>query len=150
MILVILALAVIVMFIGRALGGFDDDIGGGFVVVGALTALFSVIVAIFLGVFVSAHSVIDNTIAMYQEENIKIEKQIATAVTQYQKHETEIFTDVAPESSITLVAMYPELKSDKLVQKQLEVYTQNTEKIKELKKSKINASVERWWLYFGN
>lgn len=93
--------------------------------------------------------VIDDQIAMYQEENTNIEDQIAATVKQYQEYETEIFTEVAPESSITLVALYPELKSDTLVQKQIEVYTANNQKIKELKEKQITGSVKRWWLYFG-
>lgn len=47
------------------------------------------------------------------------------------------------------VALYPELKSDTLVQSQIEVYVENNKAIKELKSSAINASVYRWWLYFG-
>ena len=30
-----------------------------------------------------------------------------------------------------------------------EVYVENNKAIKELKSSAINASVYRWWLYFG-
>ena len=86
---------------------------------------------------------------MYQEENSKIEEQIAETVKQYQQHETDIFTEVTPDSSITLVALYPELKSDTLVQSQIEVYVNNNEKVKSLKESKINGSIYRWWLYFG-
>ena len=86
---------------------------------------------------------------MYQAENESIEAQISECVKQYQQYETEIFTEVAPESSITLVSLYPELKADALVSKQIEVYVDNNEKIKELKMSKINGDITRWWLYFG-
>lgn len=93
--------------------------------------------------------VIDDKIAMYEEKNSRIEEQIAAVVEQYQKYETEIFTEVAPESSMTLVALYPELKSDTLVQSQIDIYVQNNEKIKSLREQKINEKVYRWWLYFG-
>lgn len=86
---------------------------------------------------------------MYEEENTKIEQQIADVVTQYQEYEAGIFTEVAPESAMTLVALYPELKSDTLVQSQIEVYADNNKQIKELKCMAINTSVIRWWLYFG-
>lgn len=86
---------------------------------------------------------------MYEEENTKIEQQIADVVTQYQEYEEGIFTEVAPESAMTLVALYPELKSDTLVQSQIEVYVDNNKQIKELKSMSINASIFRWWLYFG-
>ena len=92
---------------------------------------------------------IDERIAMYEEENVKIEQQIAEVVTQYQQYEKEIFTEVKPESSMTLVSLYPELKSDTLVQKQIEVYTANNEKIKALKEREITAGYLKWWLYFG-
>ena len=35
------------------------------------------------------------------------------------------------------------------VQKQIEVYINNNEKIKSLKEDNITGNVKRWWLYFG-
>lgn len=107
------------------------------------------IAAFVLGCCVSGLSVIDDKIAMYQEENANIEEQIAAVVSQYQEYESNIFESVAPESAVTLVSLYPDLKSDTLVQKQIEVYLSNNETIKELKEEKIGGSVLRWWLYFG-
>lgn len=107
------------------------------------------ITTIILGVEVSQLSVLDAQIKMYQEENTKIEQQIANVVCQYQQYETEIFITVAPEDSVSLVALYPELKSDKLVQEQINIYVANNEKIRELKEEQINGNVLRWWLYFG-
>lgn len=119
------------------------------VVIGGVALVVSLIALVCLSVSVSGLKVIDNKIEMYQEENAKIEAQIAVTVEKYQQHETNIFTEVAPDSSITLVALYPELKSDTLVQSQIEVYIENNNKIKSLKEEKINGSVYRWWLYFG-
>ena len=92
---------------------------------------------------------IDKKIAMYEEENAGIEQQITDVVKQYQEYESGIFKDIAPESVITLVTLYPELKSDTLVQSQIEVYIENNKEIKELKNMTVNASFYRWWLYFG-
>ena len=77
------------------------------------------------------------------------EKRVANVVTQYQEYEKKTFTAVVPEDSMTLVSLYPELKSDKLVQKQIDVYVENNKKIKSLKEKQINGKVLRWWLYFG-
>lgn len=99
--------------------------------------------------FVVDSRFVDSKIAMYQDENAKIETQIAEAVERHMQHETDVFTSVKPESSMTLVAMYPELKSDKLVESQINTYVWNNNKIKELKEQKINAKTARWWLYFG-
>ena len=113
----------------------------------AAVCLFFVIVITTL--FSAGGRTADEKIAMYQEENTKIEEQIATVVEQYQNYETEIFTSVKPESSVALVSLYPELKSDTLVQSQIEVYVQNNKKIKELRESKIDYANFLWWLYFG-
>ena len=147
MILVILGISILLIVLGIILD--PDDLGIIPAGAGVIGFILSFIVMIFLIVGVSSLSVIDDKIAMYQEENTRIEEQISATVEQYQNYETEIFTEVKPESSITLVSLYPELKSDTLVQKQIEVYTANNEKIKELKEQKISSSVKRWWLYFG-
>lgn len=116
---------------------------------GIAMSICSLIAIVVLSIEVSNLSVIDDRIAMYQEENTKIEEQIAEVVKQYQEYETDIFTEVKPDSAITLVSLYPELKSDSLVNSQIEVYVSNNQKIKELREEEITGSVKRWWLYFG-
>ena len=153
MILVILFIGILMVTLGIVL--YDkldygkDKIGKIFQIIGTVATIISTIVTIVLLVCVLNRVNIEKKIAIYEEENTKIEQQIADTVKQYQEYETGIFTEVAPESSITLVALYPELKSDTLVQSQIEVYVENNKTIKELKSSAINAPVYRWWLYFG-
>lgn len=130
---------------------YNNEIAGSVLgVIASIGACISIIGSLVLIGDVVNLRVLDNQIAMYQEENEKIEDQIGAMVMQYQEYETEIFTDIKPESSITLVSLYPELKSDTLVQEQIKIHTANNQKIKELKEKKINGSVYRWWLYFGN
>lgn len=153
MILVILVIGILMVTLGIVL--YDkldygkDKIGKIFQIIGTVATIISTIVTIVLLVCVLNRVNIEKKIALYEEENAKIEQQIADTVKQYQEYETGIFTEVAPESSITLVALYPELKSDTLVQSQIEVYVENNKTIKELKSSAITAPVYRWWLYFG-
>lgn len=117
---------------------------------GSIPLAIGVIVAISLAVQVSNLSVINEKIAMYEQENAKIEQQIETAITAYQQHEKDVFTEVKPDSYIQLVSIYPELKSDTLVKEQIKTYQSNNKKIKELKVTAINGNVKRWWLYFGH
>lgn len=153
MILCILALGILMIILGIVL--YDklnygkDEIGTIFQIVGTVTTIISTMVAIVLLVCVLNRFNIEKKIALYEEENVKIEQQIADTVKQYQEYETGIFTEVSPKDSITLVALYPELKSDILVQSQINVYVENNKTIKELKSLAINASGYRWWLYFG-
>ena len=153
MILAILAFGILTIILGVIL--YDkldcgkDEIGTILQIIGTVATIISTIVSIVLLICVLNRVNIDKKIALYEEENTKIEQQIADTVKQYQEYETGIFTEVSPEDYITLVALYPELKSDTLVQSQIEVYVENNKAIKELKSSAINASVYRWWLYFG-
>lgn len=123
--------------------GFVVTIAGGFL------SIVCIIATVVLTMCVSDLTVIDEKISMYEKENTAIENQIAETVTQYMIYENEVFSKVAPENAVTMVALYPELKSDTLVQKQIEVYFSNAEQIKSLKEQKISGSVCRWWLYFG-
>lgn len=151
MIIVIFIVAVLMLIAGICLVENTDfeNTGALFGILGAILTLVCIASTITLAVDVSKLKVIDQKIEMYQEENAKIEHQISEVVKQYQDYESGIFAEVAPESSITLVALYPELKSDTLVQKQIEVYLENNTTIWKLKEEKINESIMRWWLYFG-
>ena len=148
MILVIFLIGIALVVAGFVVDeGWDEGIG--LWVVGSLISAIALVAAIFTGVSLSLADVADEKIAMYEEENAVIEEQIAIIVEQYQEYETDIFENAKVESPITYVSMYPELKSDSLVQKQIEIYVANNDKIKELKNEAINKSVYRWWLYFG-
>ena len=152
MILVILGVCVGLLVLGVILYDILDMDFGIYLEVGSgIACVIAAIMAVILIVDVSTLSVIDEKIAMYQEENTAIEEQISAVVKQYQEYESEIFEESAKnvEADIILASLYPELKSNTLVQSQIEMYVANNNKIKELRESKISGSVSRWWLYFG-
>lgn len=91
----------------------------------------------------------DQKIQMYQEENEKIEEDVSVIITQYMKHENETFDMSKIESSTVLIQMYPELKSNELVSKQIDIYNENNKKIKKLKLEKIKNQKAKFYLYFG-
>ena len=150
MIIVIFLICVGVIVLGAWLYNDVEEIAGGVTMAcGIMGSIASFIALIVLLINVSSLKSIEPQIKMYQTENTNIENQITECVREYQKYETEIFTEVAPDSAITLVSLYPELKSDELVKKQIEIYVANNQKIKELKERKIKGDVYRWWVYFG-
>ena len=91
----------------------------------------------------------DQKIQMYQEENEKIEEDVSVIITQYMEHENETFDMSKIESSTVLIQMYPELKSNELVSKQIDIYNENNKKIKKLKLEKIKNQKAKFYLYFG-
>ena len=152
MILLIFGICILMIVGGFILDektGVDSDLCFGISGIGMVVGFFALVGLIIVGVNVKSLSVIDDRIVMYEEENARIEQQIADVVEQYQKYETDIFREVAPESAVTMVSLYPELKSDSLVQAQIEVYTENNKTIRDLRDKQIKGNVYRWWLYFG-
>lgn len=114
-----------------------------------LLGIFDVIVAIeIIMSFVTGITAKDK-IKMYQEENKIIENQIDVLVKNYMEYEGTTLKEFKSESSITLVSIYPNLKSDELVKTQIRTYTENNEKIKELKEIEIDLKIGKWLLYFG-
>lgn len=89
-------------------------------------------------------------IKMYQTENKKIENQIGELVKGYMDYESETYKNFKNESSITMVNLYPDLKSNELVQKQMNIYLTNNDKIKELNEKEIDTKIGKWLLYFDN
>lgn len=148
MMVVIIGVCVVLMVLGYiAYANSYDDVG--FVVVPAIMLAVSIIVTIFLGISVTKLSVIDEKIAMYQEENTRIEEQVSIIVNDYLEHELNMVDAASIDSPIVLATLYPELKSNELVAHQIDIYVANNKTIKALKTQKINGSVCRWWLYFG-
>ena len=117
--------------------------------VGVATLFFGACGA-FLWFNIRTGHVIAEKIAMYEEENEKIESSIETAVRTYMNYEKSTFVELTGnEDMISLVSLFPELKSDTLVQQQINVYIANNDQIKQLREQQIDLSKDRWLLYFG-
>ena len=119
-------------------------------VVGSIVTAVSLIAILSIGIEYSNAMVIDDKIALYQEENEKIENEISVLVENYKKYETDTLKEFNTNNPSTILSLYPELKSDALVCKQIELYTNNCQQIKELKELKLDYGVYAWWLYFGD
>ena len=98
---------------------------------------------------ISTEHVLDQKIVMYEEENTSIEQSIGSIVEDYMDYESNAYSDLKSQDLIELVTNFPELKADALVQKELDIYIENNQKIKELKEEKIDLSTMKWLLYFG-
>lgn len=124
----------------------DDDLA--FIPLGGFVIKLGVLV--YLLIKLIEMRVINEKIELYTNQNNEIENKIAVVVKKYMEHENKTFKDLKTDTSyITLTTLYPELKSDKLIEKEIDLYEANNEKIITLKEQKINERVYKWWLYFG-
>lgn len=108
---------------------------------------------IFTSMIVNCNKVYTKQLAIYEEENAKIEKVIDDTIANYKEYEGSTYKDFKLDESADItvkVNTYPELKSNELVVKQLEIYQKNNETIKQLKADIAEVSLFKWLLYFGN
>lgn len=119
-------------------------------IVGGTVLIVSIIVTIIIGIEYSGHMTIDERIELYRQENANIESQMSVIVSEYMGFETETLEKFKNENSTTLVSLYPELKSNTLVTKQLELYIQNNQVIKSLECERLKYRIYAWWLFFGD
>ena len=89
-------------------------------------------------------------LAMYEEENIKIEEKVKSTVQGYMNYESDTYKNLIENADLeTLLIKYPELNSNELVKSEIELYKENSKKIKELREQEITKSVWDWWLKFN-
>ena len=91
---------------------------------------------------------INKKIIMYTQENNQIQSDIQNVVEKYQDYEAGTFENLKIDNE-ALIYLYPELKTNDLAKKQIDVYVKNNQQIKKLKTGKINNDGLKWLLYFG-
>jgi len=127
----------------------DNDIGEVFSVFGLFISVVALIgIIINIGILINGRT-LDDKIAMYEQENAAIEQSVDVLVKDYYRHESDAYSSLTPENAVLFASAYPELQSNELATKQLEIYVENNNNIKELKKDQINLSKNRFCLYFG-
>ena len=155
LLLLLISVALVVLFFLLArwdAGGYDDVWDLLSLIFGVASIVF-LIICIFLVHSVKTEFVIDERIAMYEEENAEIEHQIGEIVTNYMSYEQETFektkNNIGSDVMVN-VSMFPELKSDTLVAGQMEIYAANKAKIISLREEKVELKGKKWLLYFGH
>lgn len=139
---------ILVIATAKLVNSYDEEIaivtGFGAVIVGI--AVIIVTVCLFDVTYRT-----DKMIQIYTEENEEVEKKLENAVQNYMQYEKDIMISVSPGTdTISLISLYPELKSDKLVESEIETYISNNDKIKELRAGKTYKSTYKFLLFFGH
>lgn len=119
----------------------------GFVVSLVFSFILSLITVFVIFDYIS-YRVVDDKITMYQEENKTIEQDIKYIVEQSRSHESDTYRDILDNPTALAIA-FPELKSNELASKQIDLYVKNNNKIKSLKLKKIERENYKFWLFFG-
>ena len=164
MLIVLFIIFLLMIIIGFSLAkwadkGYDHE---GILIFAALGTVLGciaefIIVCFIIGcaIGISQLKVADRKIQMYEEENSNIQNQVAEIVKNYQDYEQNTYTeslkniDISNTDVVVLSQLYPDIKSNEMISKQIQIYQDNNNKIKEIKEDKLNNEICKWWLYFG-
>lgn len=124
MLIVLLIISILITIGGFVilLKSFDLEEIGGFISIFGIIA--SIVVIVWITVDVSqivGLKTVDQRITMYEEENRKIEQDVATIVKDYMNYEQNTYKmateEIDSSSLLILTELYPELKANELVKK---------------------------------
>jgi len=138
----ILMFALLVVAVGKHK---DDDV---------ITIAICVVGVLLIGLLICGGCLINGRtyqkkIDILTEENNRIETDVAELVESYMEHENIIVDAAKSDSAITLINLYPDLKSSELVQSEIEIHNKNVEEIKQYRLKQASLSNYKWMLYFG-
>lgn len=144
--ILLLAAYVISIAIQRKSGRYIDELD---LMLPVIVLVILLITFVALLVNIINGTTIDSKIELHQTQNTEIESKIQATVASYLAHERQTYKDLKPDNAIAVVLAYPELHSNELVKKQIELYEENNKKVMQLKEEKVNQTIYKWWLCFG-
>lgn len=120
---------------------------------GAILTACVELIGLFFFMFVLAEVVngytIPQQIAIYEQDNAKIENQLLSLIYAAQTYEAGFYTEFKSENAVAADSVCPELRSVELVEQYIEAYKDNQTKVRDLRISQAKGSTWKWWLYFG-
>lgn len=144
MLYILLVIGIIFFIIGLVK---DDDCLGGF----GLTVLVVAICFLLIvgGIYNYRASTIDSRLAVLEEQNTTVLTQIEPIVQQALNYESSTYKDLKLDINKLIIfsQLYPDLKANSFLNKQIDIILTNQEEIKQLKLDKASLNAFRFWLW---
>ena len=144
MLYILLALGLILIILG--ITKYEDVLTGLGV---AIFIVFLFITVIVVGVYNYNKSTIEARLTVIEEQNQTVLAQIEPLVQQALKYEANTYKDFKLDATkvIVFTQLYPELKANSFLNKQIDIIIANQEEIKQLKLDKASLNAYRFWLW---
>lgn len=152
MITLLLAIALGLVLLAEIIDGSTNKFGFLAVVPGVLGTVFAIVFSIWTLwniIIVASGFGIQEKIQIYEDQNTQIEQSIDAAVKAYCEHEQITYVQMSDGAVALVAAAYPELASSELVKTQMEVWTSNSNELKDLKSDLVDFHRAQYFLYFG-
>ena len=152
MITLLLVIALGLVLLAEIIDGSTNKFGFLTIVPGVLGSIFAIIFGIWTLwniIVVASGFGIQEKIQIYEDQNTQIEQSIDAAVKAYCEHEQITYVQMSDGAVALVAAAYPELASSELVKTQMEVWTSNSNELKDLKSDLVDFHRAQYFLYFG-
>lgn len=152
MITILLFFALGLILIAEVMDNSTRQLASAAVIPGALGVVLVIVFGIwtFWNIILVADGFgIEEKIGIYEEQNAQIEQSIDAVVKAYCEHEQITYVQMSDGAVALVAAAYPELASSELVKTQMEVWTSNSNELKELKSRLVDFHRAQYFLYFG-
>ena len=112
-------------------------------------AVFLCVTAIAVGVYNYDKSTIDNRLAILEEQNQVVLSQIEPLVQHALEYESNTYTDFKLDANkiVAFTQLYPDLKANDFLNKQIDIILANQAEIKQLKLNKASLNAYHFWLW---
>ena len=143
--LYILLLVGLIFIVAGALTDEETSIGVG----AGIFIGFLCITLIAAGVYNYRNSTVDSQLSVLEEQNQIVLYQIEPLVQQALEYESNTYKDLKLDAAkvIAFTQLYPELKANSFLNKQIDIILANQEEIKQLKLDKASLNAYHFWLW---
>jgi hypothetical protein len=146
MLYILMALGLFLFILGIFIEKYEEILGG----IGI--GIFAISIPILLlvgGVYNYESTTTDSRLAVLEEQNQVVLNQIEPLVQQALNYESSTYKDLKLDAAkiIAFTQLYPDLKANDFLNKQIEVILTNQKEIKQLKLDKASLNAYHFWLW---
>lgn len=144
MLYILLVIGLILLIVG--ITQYENALSG----LGAgIFAVFLFVTAIVAGLYNYDKSTIDSRLPVLEEQNQIVLSQIEPLVQQALEYESNTYKDFKLDAAkvIAFTQLYPDLKANDFLNKQIDIILANQEGIKQLKLDKATLNAYHFWLW---
>ena len=143
-----LHILLVIGIIGIIWGEFRDHVG--ILVLGLVVSPISFIIILTAGATYNYDaSTINSRLSVLEEQNTTVLTQIEPLVQQALEYESSTYKDFKLDAAkiIAFTQLYPDLKANDFLNKQINIILANQEEIKQLKLDKASLNAYHFWLW---
>lgn len=144
MLYILLVIGIIII----SCGAFED--GEGTIVLGFIVG-FPTLVALLIagGIYNYDSSTINSRLAVLEEQNTTVLTQVEPIIQQALNYESDTYKELKLDVNKLIIfsQMYPDLKANSFLNKQIDIILANQEEIKQLKLDKASLNAYHFWLW---